>query len=108
MLNTVLLFFFHLKFPAAMFSTIAPLVRLNPFHAPQLELHQNSCGPRKRLIESEEASCTRRSLAAASSEGEVGRAILSLEGSQPSPSAPDPSGGTVLIGESMCNLLEDK
>ncbi|KAG8137999.1 putative Phosphate carrier protein [Naja naja] len=53
-----------------MFSTIAPLVRLNPFHAPQLELHQNSCGPRKRLVESEEVSCTRRSLAAASAEEE--------------------------------------
>uniref|UniRef100_A0A8C5WQL6 Solute carrier family 25 member 3 n=1 Tax=Laticauda laticaudata TaxID=8630 RepID=A0A8C5WQL6_LATLA len=53
-----------------MFSTIAPLVRLNPFHTPQLELHQNSCGPRKRLTESEEVSCSRRSLAAASAEAE--------------------------------------
>ncbi|XP_015674924.1 phosphate carrier protein, mitochondrial isoform X1 [Protobothrops mucrosquamatus] len=53
-----------------MFSTVAPLVRLNPFHAPQLELHQNSCGPRKRLTESEEVSCTRRNLAAASAEAE--------------------------------------
>lgn len=63
--------YFLLKFPAAMFSTIAPLVRLNPFHAPQLELHQNSCGPRKRPIESEQVSCARRSLAAASAEGKA-------------------------------------
>uniref|UniRef100_A0A7N5KMQ0 Phosphate carrier protein, mitochondrial n=1 Tax=Ailuropoda melanoleuca TaxID=9646 RepID=A0A7N5KMQ0_AILME len=53
-----------------MFSTVAPLVRLNPFHAPQLQLHQDSSIPRKRLTELEEPSCTPRSLAAASAEEE--------------------------------------
>uniref|UniRef100_A0A7N5KKZ7 Phosphate carrier protein, mitochondrial-like n=1 Tax=Ailuropoda melanoleuca TaxID=9646 RepID=A0A7N5KKZ7_AILME len=53
-----------------MFSTIAPLVRLNPFHAPQLQLHRDSSSPRTCLGESEELSCTRRSLAAASAEEE--------------------------------------
>ncbi|KAH0616773.1 hypothetical protein JD844_028150 [Phrynosoma platyrhinos] len=51
-----------------MFSSIAPLVRLNPFHAPQLQLQQESLSLRKRPAEPAEASCTRRSLAAASAE----------------------------------------
>lgn len=53
-----------------MFSSIAPLARLNPFYAPHFQLVQD--GLRKRT-EPAEAPSTRRSLAAASAaEGESG------------------------------------
>jgi len=54
-----------------MFSSIAPLARLNPFYAPHFQLAQD--GVRKRA-DPAEAPTTRRSLAAASAaEGERGR-----------------------------------
>ncbi|XP_061495493.1 solute carrier family 25 member 3 isoform X1 [Rhineura floridana] len=53
-----------------MFSSIAPLVRLNLFHAPHLQLQQDSLNLRKRPAEPTEPSCTRQSLAAASAEAE--------------------------------------
>ncbi|XP_054487276.2 solute carrier family 25 member 3 [Agelaius phoeniceus] len=51
-----------------MFSSIAPLARHNPFYAPHFQLVQD--GVRKRPAEPAEASATRRSLAAASTDEE--------------------------------------
>lgn len=54
-----------------MFSSIAPLARLNPFYAPHFQLCQDGL---RRRAEPAEAPTTRRSLAAASAtEGESGR-----------------------------------
>ncbi|KAJ6656352.1 hypothetical protein lerEdw1_003855 [Lerista edwardsae] len=53
-----------------MFSSVAPLARLNPFHAPHLQLQQDGVSLRRRPAEPAEAACTRRSLAAASAEEE--------------------------------------
>ncbi|KAL2309585.1 hypothetical protein Nmel_005794, partial [Mimus melanotis] len=54
----------------AMFSSVAPLARHNPFYAPHFQLVQD--GVRKRPAEPAEAPATRRLAAASANEGESG------------------------------------